>query len=491
MIRNLKLAAAVCLIVLTAAVPISAGAQGHPGPHWTAANFLAMHPGEQAEIRLSYEAAGFDDNYGSTFVIGISEQYAYVETEAGAVIFDFAAEQNLQFDRASHRFTSSSLYAIPAFALYEVQNRMMMIAPMAELLQDESFAAQLPLTAVDQFWIESDVGVAMPGAPAPEITIAESADGSINYSYDGTIVATAMLADTPLPPDAFELYLVVLRRLTKLHPVILADLAGRGGVLASLTFAQYQFDGMTHNPSVSLQNVEERTAPYPLPADAVPHDGDNPLVAGLIADVRLVTAQPDQRFRSDRDYQQAALSAAGKGEWLAAFLTITERHMQFGTDVPCSEQATAPQNCFDMAQHWDAMSQDAALTEFQRTLSADPSVDPAVLVETLNSFDRSTLSNPAIVDLMIANIMSSRIAADPAGAPAAEKLFVSYISSNPYVGSAYSDLGQHYWRQFQLILAWQMFDLARAFGRVPGAPMIENIYEMEQRIRTAAPEYFG
>ena len=490
MFRILKPTTVACLILLAVAAPSLVRAQDHPGPHWTAANFLALHPGEQAEIRLSYEAAGID-SFGSKFVIGIGDQYAYVETEAGVAIFDFAAEQNLSFDRASHRFTSSSLYAIPAFALYEVQNRMMMIAPMAELLKDESLAGQLPLTAVDQFWIESDVGVAMPGQPAPAITISENADGSIDYSYDGKIVATATLADKPLPPDAFKRYLVVLRRVIKLHPVILADLASRGRILASLTFAQYQFDGMTHNPSITLQSVDERTGPYPLPADAAPHDGDNPLVAGVIADVRLVKAQPDQRLRSDRDYQQAALSAADKGEWLAAFLTITERYMQFGTDAPCAEQATAPQNCFDIAEHWEAMSQDAALSEFQSVVSANPSVDTEILVERLNAVDRSTLSNPAIVDLMIANILSAGGMADPASAPKAEKLFVNYISSNPYTGSPYSDLGQHYWRQFQLIDAWQMFDLARAFGRIPGAPMIENIYEMEQKIRSAAPEYFG
>ena len=470
------------------AVCTGASAAERAGPHWLAADYVAVHPAESREWRLHYDATDFDAALGDAFVIGLADTYAYVETPARTTIYDFTVERVLEFDRVRDSFGSASFYMVPAAVLGELQNRLKVIAPLAQMLQQESAAAGLPPTVVDRFWIESDLGVMGPPDGAPAITVTDEADGTTRYVYGGAVVATIVAAEHEIPPEAAHGLDIVLRRLSRLHPAILADVAARNVIPAELNYVVYGFDGAARTGAIELREIEERIAPYPLPAGAQPDSGGlPPALAPLLAQVRSLVAAPDDRFRRDRDYQAAAITAAGQGRWLAVQLVQFERLLQYGPEALCEDSAI----CFDATASEATMLADPDVVAYRAALEQDQrGGDPDAAIATLRSFDRSTLMNPAVIDLLIANIMSVNRIEPEAGEPGPEQLLVGYIDSNPYVGSAYNDLGQHLWRALRPAEAWQMFDLARAFGPVPGLAPLAQIDQAERSIKRAAPAFF-
>ena len=137
------------------------------------------------------------------------------------------------------------------------------------------------------------------------------------------------------------------------------------------------------------------------------------------------------------------------------------------------------------------MLADPDVIAYQAALEQDRSGgDPQTVIATLQGFDRSSFMNPAIVDLLIANTMSVNRIEPAEGEAVPERLLLGYIASNPYVGAAYNDLGQHLWRAQRPVEAWQMFDLARALGPVPGLAPLMQIDQAEQSIKRAAPAFF-
>ncbi len=471
------------------AVCAGASAAERAGPQWLAADYVAVHPAESQEWRLHYSASDFGVELGDAFVIGLSDTYAYVETDARVTIYDFTVERVLILDRAAGRFRSASFYMHPAAVLGEMQNRLKVLAPLAEMLQQEGVGGGLPPSAVDRFWIESDLGVLGPAEGAPAITVTDQVDGTTRYVYAGEAVATIVATEHDIPAEAAHGYDIVMRRLTRLHPAILADVAARNVIASELGYVVYGPYGVARTASIELREIEERSAAYPLPADAVPDDGElSPALAPLVAEVRaLVAGPPDKRFRSDGDYQQAAIAAAENGQWLAVQLILFERLLQYGPEAPCADPAI----CFEVAAIETAMLADPDVIAYRTALEQDQSGgDPAAAIATLRGFDRSALMNPAVIDLLIANTMSVNRIEPEAGEPGPEQLLLGYIASNPYVGAAYNDLGQHLWRTLRQAEAWQMFDLARAFGPVPGLAPLMQLDQAEQSIKRAAPAFF-
>lgn len=70
----------------------------------------------------------------------------------------------------------------------------------------------------------------------------------------------------------------------------------------------------------------------------------------------------------------------------------------------------------------------------------------------------------------------------------AKTLFVDALSENPYLVGAYNDLGQIYFKQFQMVYAWRLWDVAREI--VPKHPMLQNVYKLEEQLKTKNPQFF-
>lgn len=484
-VLNAIAALAVAFVVLSA----GASAAERAGPTWLAADYIAAHPAESQEWRLHYGARDFGSELGSAFVIGLADTYAYVETPTRITIYDFTVERVLTFDRAADRFDSASFYMHPAAVLGELQNRLKVVAPLLQMLEQGGGTGAVPLTSVDRFWIESDLGVIGPAEGAPAISVTDEADGTTRYVYANEVVATIVAAEHAIPAEAAHGLDIVLRRLTRLHPAILSDVAGRNVIPQSLSYVIYGTDNVARTASIELREIEELMSAYPLPASAAPgNSGLSPTLAPLVSEVRtIVGGERDERFRSDSDYQQAAMAAAAQGQWLAVQLILFERQLQYGPEAPCED----PSVCFDAAANEAAMLADPDVVAYRAALEQDQSGgDPTTVIETLRGFDRSSFMNPAIVDLLVANTMSVNRIEPAAGEPGPEQLLLGYIASNPYVGAAYNDLGQHLWRIQRPAEAWQMFDLARAFGPVPGLVPLMQIDQAEQTIKRAAPAFF-
>ena len=484
-VRNAIAVLAVAFVVLCT----GASAAERAGPTWLAADYIAAHPAESQEWRLHYGAHDFGSELGDAFVIGLADTYAYVETPTRITIYDFAVERVLTFDRVANRFDSASFYMHPAAVLGELQNRLKVIAPLLQMLEQGGGTGAVPLTSVDRFWIESDLGVLGPPEGAPAISVTDEADGTTRYVYAEEVVATIVAVEHAITAEAAHGLDIVLRRLTRLHPAILADVAARNVIPQSLSYVIYGTDNVARTVSIELREIEERNSAYPLPASATPGDGGlSPTLAPLVAQVRgFVAGERDERFRTDSDYQQAAIAAAAQGNWLAVQLILFERQLQYGPEAPCED----PSVCFDVAANEGAMLADPDVIAYQAALEQDQSGgDPKTVIATLQGFDRSSFMNPAIVDLLVANTMSVNRIEPEDGAPGPEQLLLGYIESNPYVGAAYNDLGQHLWRAQRPAEAWQMFDLARAFGPVPGLAPLMQIDQAEQTIKRAAPAFF-
>ncbi len=102
--------------------------------------------------------------------------------------------------------------------------------------------------------------------------------------------------------------------------------------------------------------------------------------------------------------------------------------------------------------------------------------DPKRGVAELDAVDRSTLTHPAILDVLRANGLANMGRIDDA-----LTAFITALDALPYLSAAYNDLGMALHRAFRTGDAWLAWEIGRSMG--PNHPTWQGVQGLEQHLR--------
>ena len=449
------------------------------GPHTSAAQILAARPRAAGEEwRATYRVTEGEGGPREV-VVGLGPDYLLISEGPHRTIVDRALRRRIEIE--GDQFANTSLYAMPAFAAYEIQNR-------AALRRVMNAAGQsVGIYSLDQFWAEADLGVTT-GGPAVQIEAAPLPSGGSVYSYRGTEVARFSPSDRSLPAVRGELLRLFLQHRLRLHPSIRDAIVATGRMPQEIAYSRPVALELRQE-TWQLTVFEQHPAAYALPPSAGPVIRADAFFEREILPSMLAAVEAHQPPRSLDQSRRAAVAAADRGNWADAMLIVMETSLQYGVH-DCPPPLAARKECLDLAAHRSEMMADLGAAAFVQATGIQYR-DSAQAIRLWRGMSRSGLSNPTLIDLMIANTLSSQ-EAKPSQAEAEEptRLFASALRGNPFIASIYKDIGDHYMRRLAPLTAWIAYDLGRA---VPGRPANDNLAKisaLERLLEQQHPAFF-
>lgn len=387
----------------------------------------------------------------------------FISTTSGdeTTVYDFGRRRRLLIDARSKTYADYSLYDVVGFRSMELGNREG-IAKMLATIK----TGQKALSAVES---EHELSLQRPpGSPVEKIL-----DGADEvFASAGVTLLRRGAQSTPVSAADADRFVKFLRYTVGGHPAILTQLQQEQRIPAHLTFSFHPAWGsQTVEVTVSAPRTVDAPAAFAL-------DGYAPRVAGAGGD-RLdglverawngvaATSAGDRRKEGD-----AIAVAFREHRLLDVFLSMMEQQIAGnGLPPPFSDEQKAQ-------------------------LQADPAVRQ--LSQALGPKDPNGLRQ-AIVTLQVLRpqsqlkrYMLELFEAIDRGLlgefPEARWLFADVLQANPGLAGAYKDLGDLYFRSFDMPHAWRCWDIGRRLA--PLIPTLAPITRLEQSLAAQFPEYF-
>jgi hypothetical protein len=246
-----------------------------------------------------------------------------------------------------------------------------------------------------------------------------------------------------------------------------------------------------------LTSAQRVTADYPLPAEYRPATGtsdDPPFIQAIMPTMATaVLAKHGTGPRSAQSYRDAIAQSAAEPD-LTTVLTYFEYILHFGEQsAACAAGANGCTPMREVVQR--AAQRDPRVSSFITALNGQ-NQNPARSVELWSALRSANPPAGHVLDVMIANVLSQRGAATSAVAARRELLeraethFLSALQANPYLGSLYKDIGDHFMRLYRADAAWTCFDAGRALPGSPVAATLRQIDEYEMRLAAQNPQFY-
>ena len=390
--------------------------------------------------------------------VTLGGKYIAVDSQGTRRIYDFEHRRLYDLNLQDKTWQDASLYSDFAAKALELQNRLR--------LNDILGAASVRSASLAPTFLEHLFSMSIDDQETP-IDVSR-AKGATVFSWQGRALLSITDKTQPLPAEFQREYWQWLRYTVGGHPKIYVDLQKRSGVpdlvrivrtdvgqqlitflLKSVTSepdAAYSLDGFTR--------ADPARAPYPT-------------LKKIASDARAGLTASVDAARKDRD------SATGQGKMLDAALA------HFAYALSSGDSSTEW-----LVQVRDRMATDADARAFAGALSAKNPDQAAKAVKALTDLRAKITSSYAyLFDVFTANHEGTL-----KHGTAAEKLFLSALSANPYLTGAWFDLGKLYYGTSRTREAWACWDAARAIN--PNHPFGKDIDTLELRMVADNPEFF-
>jgi hypothetical protein len=468
-----------CLFITTSAAnaPLA-------GPQATAAQISSAHPAIQSATRLVFEKQR-SGTAATVMTAIIADDYLDVTEGDNETIFDFKLRRAIAVDRNSRHFRNGSLYSTAAFRAFELTNRHVMLAALTA-----AKIATLP-DNLKPFWVETELVIANPSQPPPQIERQTSASGAMSFRFDGTDVVRFEPGAQAIPTPERNRFSRALRYIVQIHPSILDDIAATGRVPATLVYTWFAGTATT-TVTLTLRSAERFDAAFPLPANFAvemlrpePTDRLNTALSGILPLMsKAVAGQYAGGPKTVADYQAEIGDTVGNGAAFQAVLLEFELLLQHGqASIQCPTAPAVPR-CYAMRELLALASGDPRTQSFVEALQFD-ATNRNRAIELRQGIARGDLKDTTALDIMLANALSqSQKHGD------AIPFFLSAIRANPYVASFYKDLGDHFLRDYRTDLAWLCYDLGRALPEAYAAGTFQAVDQMEQQLASRNPPLF-
>ncbi len=446
---------------------------------------LALRGSERdpTQLRLVFDRARNGD-VGEPLTAWIGADYFALVDADRLTIIDLKLLRRFVVDRQAGTFVNLSLYGDVMFRRLELARRMKIATALAKKGGD----GELP-QSLDQFWIESELGIGAPGKPE-DAAVAQQGGNRTQFLHNGQEVATAMLGDTGVPANLSHSYAAFLRRTLPLHPSIARWLSDKGQVPKELAFTS-EARGESDRIMLRLRSATMVSADFPMPPHLtlvmLPWGTDDPDVA-LLRDVlphmlEALAVRADDRASDIARYQAAITRDFADGHKFAAAMRLTELALRWGRSATqCIRGPDGSCRKKDEIEHLLG-DEPRAVAMFKAAALQDH--DPAKALAIWRSLDRHDVANGYVVDIFLARLFS-----ESDDRVAAAKSFAAAFAGDPGIILLYRELGDHFARVSRLDLAWLCYDLGRALPNRETPDAMTGIDNIEQDLSQTNPEMF-
>ena len=454
-------------------------------PTLLAETILALHGGQSdpAQLRLVFDRTRNGEREAPlTAWIG-ADYFALVDGDR-LTITDLKLRRRFIVDRRAGTLVNLSLYGDVMFRRIELARRM----KIADALTAKGGNAALP-QSLQQFWIESELGIGAPGKPVAAIVPRRGGDRT-QFLFNGQEVAAVTPGRNRVPADLSRSYGAFLRRALPVHPGIASRLGENAEVPQELGFTS-EARGATDRIVLELRSAAIVSAGFPMPPRMRPvllpsgsADPDVTLLRAVLPHMleAMALRADDRSGEIARDRAAIARDFAA-GQEFAAALGLTELALRWGRSaaecIPGPDGSCRKKE--ELGQLLGADPQAAAM--FRAAALQDR--EPAKALGIWRGLDRRAVANGYVVDIFLARLFSEN-----GERVAAARSFAAAFAGDPGIVLLYRELGDHFARVSRLDLAWLCFDLGRTLPHREPPDALTGVDDTEEELAQAYPDMF-
>jgi hypothetical protein len=445
----------------------------------------ALHgpEGESAVLRVTFDRTR-DGAAAAPVEIVIGADYFALPGAQSETIYDLKLRRRLVIDRQAKTLINFSLFGDLVFRHIELARRME-IASTLSGLPGKSERPQ----SLEPFWIESELGLAWPGAAVPATADQRNDADGAHFLFAGKNVANATASATLIPTELLHSYGAYLHQALPIHPSIAEALALTQRVPETLDYVS-EAGGKSEKIALKLREAKLDSGDYPLPASLslvlLPPLGADPDVATLHKVLPLMVAAVTRQVapRPIESYRKAIDQALKAKQGFETTLLVAELALQWGRAATSCGSGDDPGPCHDKDEIEKAVSDDGrAMTMFRAT--ASQAKEPEQALASWAGLKRDDVADGYVVDILMARLLSVR------GKRAeAANAFIAAFEGNASIPTLYRDLGDHFARVSRTDLAWLCYDLGRALPGRADDDALSAIDALEQELAENYPELF-
>lgn len=430
---------------------------------------LGLRAQPTGELKLEYQEET-PDHKSQNVSVGIAADYHYVRSQQGLRVYDYRLRRILQV-RGQNNFVNDSLFADAWYRVMELQNRVML----RRMMQGAGLSGKAPAETVDPFWVETELGVVSSEFPRPSLNRTED-KASSRWLLGKEEIAAARFGTQAVPQEVQGSLRRFWATFARLHPAIVADLAGSNRIPEELTAKVVRIGqppGVTRWKLISAH--WEPSADYPLPRHlaaqpTVPDGGFPDIFATLAAEVADKKVPPPQD-----SYVGKANAAIERGAGLEAMLWVFEMNLAGGrTEASCAADDPRP-FCTLSRRAGPLAKMDPRTAVAFKKQSPDLDERP--------QFDQ--LPNAYLLRLLWA----TRAPGKGVQRSETERGLLTALRASA-VANFCKDTGDFYAAGWQPFAAWQAWDFGRLMAGHVDGDFLDQINTLESRLATDQPSLF-
>lgn len=404
-----------------------------------------------------------------------------VEAPKQIRFYDFDARTLTTLDPAAKTATQIPLYAIPIFKSREKSSRLAVATQQQALaIQQES---PQPAFDVQPFDIDmmygSDKDIS---ASAGAITKSNVKD-QVFYNAGNRTLGSYTLSQTAIPADLKDTYHKFLVYEMAIHPVMKTEITAQPNVFRTLIFENRDLHNMIDS-KYTLQDANVSGASsYTMP------DGYSVLTSSNARFNTLVAKGAAGRPPTLNDYTAKITGLLSASNPRDAVLAANEMMLTYPDQE--GRYKALVQSTFDAA------NRDSGVADMLRAITSQPKseADLQPRLQILRAAQDKSQAYGYLLNLFMANHIRTVYGAMPLLNPDQKKLLdgteglmLTTLEGNPYLASAYIDLGNAYFQDFNMEMAWAAWAQARRLS--PNNPNLAAVQAQETQALAKFPEYF-
>jgi len=387
--------------------------------------------------------------------------FSYI-SEGTKYIYDFKDKRVFTVNLSSKKFSDDSLFSDIGFRTYEFQNRLMLGGALAAGGVEDN--PMLPVFSEHLFSLQQKDKKSELSQTSKDNLQVFSAAGKdlLSYSPQGMEVSSREKA----------MFIKFIRYVFGGHPQILKQLSSDNIIPKSIQVHRYNVFN-EHN-ILSLSEIKT------TPSRSFSLDGYSTAVLDIDTD-------PFSNFLNDiKNSKNINLE-----KHLISLLAQAKSYYQNGNNIDTMlcylEYNLASSNPLPPVyeEQREVLNQDENVKKLLATLRLSPKnkEEGEDFLHKLQELEKESKHQSHVLKIFQANAQSGL-----GNYQKAKELFYEALKASPHITGAYKDLGGLYFNEYNAVLAWRCWDVARKIS--PTNKMLVQINEFESRLLKDYPEFF-
>ena len=387
-----------------------------------------------------------------------------VRLESYEKIYNFKQNTLTLINHDKQQRTGVSLYAIPAFKSSEKRNRQVL----SEALRNSGIIQSL----TNPFELDMMFGGNVDEELAQKIEHKKQNDSHTFY-YEGDEVAAYRLSEQSIPSELQDLYKKYLIYEHNVHPVIVEQLVEERKLFHSLSYRNKQEIPYLMERSYTLSSFKSHSRHV----ISVPESYQENYAVDKNLN-RVIKLSKTEEEKTVDDYASEMNILLDRDKYLEASFLFHEYSIHHGVKG-IDKIKPVVRRIFGQS------SPDSDVKRLAVAIAKQPSSkeDIQKAVKIIKDIRNKAASHRYVLNVFLANYYDAL-----GNNKKAIDLILKALEQNPFLTGAYKDLGDKYFRIFEIQNAWSCWDQMRKVN--PDHQLVPAVRNLERQIEQKHPEYF-